>query len=88
MGEFVFQMSYLSAGEGVHSMGSIGFDGGVSKKIIGWGGGSYPPMPSPRLWVTLMTMNERSTFSGLVAKNAVLNYVLFIVICTTIPRKT
>ena len=49
MGEFVFQMSYLSAGEGVHSMGGIGFDGGVSKKIIGWGGELSPHALPPTM---------------------------------------
>ena len=36
----VFQMGGGFSLKGGHPMGGIGFDRGVSKKIVGWGGGA------------------------------------------------
>ena len=51
-GGFVFQLG--GGGEGgfifkweVRPMGGISFDGGVSKKIVGWGEGEAAPQHAP-----------------------------------------
>ena len=49
MGEGVFQMGggfIFKWRGGVPHRGDIGFDGGISKKIVGWGGGAIHPPPT------------------------------------------